>query len=43
MTRGKSKMSTIQLIELIINAKSRAELIEILNANRIPTEKSKYC
>ncbi len=36
-------MSTIQIIELIINAKSRNELIEILNANRISTEKSKYC
>lgn len=36
-------MTTIQLICLIIKAHSKKEIIRLLNANRIPINKSKYC
>lgn len=36
-------MTTIQLINLIIKAHNKKEIIKLLNANRIPINKSKYC
>lgn len=36
-------MKTLQLINLIINAKNKKEIIKLLNTNRIPIKKSKYC
>lgn len=36
-------MTTIQLIKLIINAQDKTEIIKLLNDNRIPVKKSKYC
>lgn len=36
-------MTTIKLIELIINAKNKKEILHILKKYRLPTDKSKYC
>lgn len=36
-------MTTIQLIKLIINAQNKKEIIKLLNTNRIPEKKTKYC
>ncbi len=36
-------MSTIELVELIIKAHTKEEIIKLLNANRRPIKESKYC
>lgn len=36
-------MSTIQLVKLIVNAHNKGEVIELLKANRVNVDKSKYC
>ena len=36
-------MTTIQLMELIVSSRNKREISKLLNANRIPIEKSKYC
>jgi len=36
-------MTTFQLVQLIIKAKNKKEIIRLLNLNRVPVEKSKYC
>ncbi len=36
-------MTTIQLMELIVSSQNKREIIKLLNANRVPMRKSKYC
>lgn len=36
-------MTTIQLIKIIIKAQNKKEIIRLLNTNRVPIKKSKYC
>ena len=36
-------MTTIQLVNLIINAKNKKEIIILLNSHRTQVKKSRYC
>lgn len=36
-------MTTLKLITLIIAAKNKKEISQILNEHRVPIHKSKYC
>lgn len=40
---GYDKMTTIKLINEILNCKSKKDMIELLKKHRVPIEKSKYC
>lgn len=36
-------MSAYELMQMIIQAKSKEEIIKLLNENRVSVEDSKYC
>ncbi len=36
-------MTTYQIMNLILKAKTKRDVARILNKNRVPVEKSKYC
>ena len=36
-------MTTLELVNKILDCKNRKEVERLLNKNRIPVEKSKYC
>ena len=41
--KRRKRMSTYQIMNLILKAKTKRDIARILNKNRVPVEKSKYC